>query len=74
MGKNTGILLGVISMLAVLFSGITVTVMPSSADAHRGHSSYLGSWGQQCCILHIPDQLFTPPNQGTIQDLQNVIP
>jgi hypothetical protein len=30
--------------------------------------------GQHCCILHIPDQLFTPPNQGTIQDLQNVIP
>jgi RTX calcium-binding nonapeptide repeat (4 copies) len=73
--KNTGILLGVISMLAVLFSGITVTMMPSSAYAHRGHSSYEGWWwGQHCCILHIPDQLFTPPNQGTIQDLQNVIP
>jgi len=44
--KNTGILLGVISISAVVFSGITVTVMPSSADAHRGvnsNNNYPGS-------------------------------
>jgi hypothetical protein len=64
--------LGIIFLL-VLFSGVVAPVMSSSANAHR-HSSYTGGWGDYCCILHIPDHLFTPPNQGTIQDLQNVIP
>src|SRR5438128_9090959 len=75
-------LLAVITMLSIMLSGIAVVVPLSTANAHRWHSSdvgswhssNVGSWDQQCCILHIPDQLFTPPNQGTIQDLQNVIP
>ena len=74
LAKNLGIVLPVMSMLTVLFSSVPV-VMPSSADAHRGHYSYGGSWwANYCCILQIPDHLFTPPNQGTIQNLQNVIP
>jgi len=74
LAKNTSIVLGVISMLTVLFSGVSLTLM-SSADAHSGYYSYGRSWGgSYCCILRLPDQLFTPPNQGTIQDLQNVIP
>jgi hypothetical protein len=74
LAKNTSIVLGVISMLTVLIPSVGVTLM-SSADAHGGHYSYWRSWGgSYCCILRIPDQLFTPPNQGTIQDLQNVIP
>ena len=60
--KKSDLLLGVIA-LVVLLSGVGVP--PSSANAH---------WGHYCCILHIPDNLFTPPNRGTIQDLQNVIP
>jgi hypothetical protein len=74
LAKNTSIVLGVISVLTLLISSVGVTLM-SSADAHGRPYSYGGSWGGNiCCILRIPDQLFTPPNQGAIQDLQNVIP
>jgi hypothetical protein len=60
-------------ILAVMLSGIIVAIPPSSANAHWGN--YGGWWwGNYCCILHIPNHLFTPPNQGTIDDLQNVYP
>ncbi|MGB6533120.1 MAG: hypothetical protein WBF33_33935, partial [Candidatus Nitrosopolaris sp.] len=62
--------LGVLILVVLL---AWVAVLPSSANANGGHSSY-GDGGQYCCLLHIPDHLFTPLNQGTIQDLQNVIP
>ncbi len=75
LAKTSGLLLGVISILAVMLSGIVVAIPPSSANAHWGHSSYGGWWwGNYCCILHIPNHLFTPPNQGTVDDLQNVFP
>jgi hypothetical protein len=74
LAKSTSLLLAVITMLSVMLSGVAVVVPLLSVNAHRWHSSDEGSWDQQCCILHIPDHLFTPPNQGTIQDLQNVIP
>ncbi|MGC2571062.1 MAG: calcium-binding protein [Candidatus Nitrosopolaris sp.] len=73
MAKSNSVLLAVITMLSVIFSWIIIAPL-SLVDAHKWHSSYAGSWDQQCCLLHIPDQLFTPPNQGTIQDLQNVLP
>jgi hypothetical protein len=74
LAKNTRIVLAVIPMLTVLTSAVAVNVISTSADAYAHYSSR-GSWsGNYCCILRIPDQLFTPPNQGTIQDLQNVIP
>ncbi|HYA82922.1 MAG TPA: hypothetical protein VEH06_05660, partial [Candidatus Bathyarchaeia archaeon] len=62
----SGLLLGVISILAVMLSGIIVA-LPSSASGGWW-------WGNYCCILRIPNHLFTPPNQGTIEDLQNVYP
>jgi hemolysin type calcium-binding protein len=70
---KSSLLLAVITILAVMFSGAATMLPLSSVNAHRWHSSNVGS-DQYCCILHIPDHLFTPPNQGTIQDLQNVIP
>jgi hypothetical protein len=72
LAKASGLLLGLISMLAVMLSGLVVPVPPSIANAHRGHSSYGSVDG--CCFLQIPNQLFTPPNQGTIDELPNVIP
>jgi hypothetical protein len=83
LAKAIGLLLGLICILAVILSGLVMASLPSIADAHRGHSSYdrlyqhynAGSAeGNYCCPLHIPDQLFTPPNQGTIDELPNVIP
>ena len=72
LAKNMRIVLTVIPMLTVMLSTVTVI---SSANAYIKDYSYGGSWyGNYCCILRIPDHLFTPPNQGTIQDLQNVIP
>jgi Ca2+-binding RTX toxin-like protein len=70
LAKTSGHLLGVISTLAVLLLGI-VAIPPALTSAHRGHSSYGGSWGGY--YLQIPDQLFTPPNQGTVDVLPNVI-
>ncbi|HYV51803.1 MAG TPA: hypothetical protein VE971_00785, partial [Candidatus Eisenbacteria bacterium] len=60
MAKSNSVLLAVITMLSVIFSWIAIAPL-SSVDAHRWHSSDVGSWDQQCCILHIPDHLFTPP-------------
>ena len=74
LGKNSGVLLGVISMLVILLSGLVVAVPPSSANAYWRHPYSGGWWGPSCCILRIPNHLFTPPNQGTIQDLQEVNP
>jgi hypothetical protein len=71
--KTAGLLLEVIFIFAVVFSGV-IAIPPSSTNAHGRHFSYGGWEGNYCCILHIPDHLFTPPNQGTIQDLQNVLP
>jgi hypothetical protein len=71
---NMRIVLAVIPMLTVLLSALAANVISLSADVYGAHHSYEGSSGIYCCILRIPDQLFTPPNQGTIQDLQNVIP
>src|SRR5215831_17270732 len=65
LAKIVGVLLGVTSILAVILSGMTVELIPSSANA------YLGNY---CCIMQIPNHLFTPPNQGTIEDLQHVYP
>ncbi|MGC2684001.1 MAG: hypothetical protein WA323_19245, partial [Candidatus Nitrosopolaris sp.] len=57
-------LLPVIFMSAVVLSGLVMVVIPPSyANAH---------WG--CCILPIPDHLFTPPNQGTVLGLQAINP
>ena len=70
---NMRIVLAVIPMLTVLLSALAANVISLSADVYGAHHSYEGS-SSYCCILRIPDQLFTPPNQGTIQDLQNVIP
>ena len=67
LAKILGLLLGVISILAVMLSGIVVALPPSSAIAQ-------GYWGNFCCILRVPNHLFTPPNQGTIEDLQHVYP
>src|SRR5215469_6463339 len=64
LAKIWGVLLGVTSILAVMLSGMTVELLPSSASAYFGY----------CCILPIPNHLFTPPNQGTIEDLQHVYP
>jgi hypothetical protein len=72
MAKSTSLLTAV-SILAVMFSGAVAMLPLWSVNAHRWHSSYVGSGDQYCCILHIPDHLFTPPNKDTIQDLQNVI-
>ena len=74
LAKIWGVLLGVTSILAVMLSGLTVELLPSSASAYLGHSPYIGWWGNYCCILQIPNHLFTPPNQGTIEDLQHVYP
>jgi hypothetical protein len=57
-------LLPVIFMSAVVLSGLVIVVIPPSyANAY---------WG--CCILPIPDHLFTPPNQGTVLGLQAINP
>jgi hypothetical protein len=64
LAKTSRPLLGLISMLAVLLSAV-VAVPPSLANAQ---------WGNFCCILRIPNHLFTPPNQGTVDVLPNVIP
>jgi hypothetical protein len=76
LAKISDLLLGVISILAVMLSGIIAALPPSSAIAHWGPSPYGGGWlwGNYCCILRIPNHLFTPPNQGTIGDLQYVYP
>jgi len=71
LAKKIRIVLAVIPMLTVMLSSVTVM---SSANAYIKDYSYGGWYGNYCCILRIPDHLFTPPNQGTIQDLQNVIP
>ena len=62
---KSSLLLGVLSVLLVQLSG-------SAAIALYPVNAYEGWWG--CCILPIPNHLFTPPNQGTIEDLQHVYP
>jgi hypothetical protein len=56
-------LVGVIFMSVIVLSGLVVVVLPSPINAQMG-----------CCILIVPNHLFTPPNQGTIEDLQHVYP
>jgi hypothetical protein len=52
-------------MSVLALSGLVLMVIPSNASAYL-------PWA--CCILPIPDHLFTPPNQGPIQALQAVNP
>jgi RTX calcium-binding nonapeptide repeat (4 copies) len=51
----------VIFMSVVMLSGLMVVVPPIAINAY-------------CCILFVPNHLFTPPNQGTLGDLQHVYP
>jgi RTX calcium-binding nonapeptide repeat (4 copies) len=55
--------LGVIFMSVVALSGLVLVILPTYANAY---------WG--CCILPIPNHLFTPPNQGTVLGLQAINP
>jgi hypothetical protein len=62
---KTSKLLGVILMSVLALSGLVLMVIPSNASAYL-------PWA--CCILPIPDHLFTPPNQGPMQALQAINP
>jgi hypothetical protein len=53
----------VIIMSVIVLSGLVIVVLPIPIYAYGG-----------CCILFVPNHLFTPPNQGTIGDLQNTYP
>ena len=53
----------VIFVSVVVLSGVVNVVLPIPVKAQEG-----------CCILFVPNHLFTPPNQGTIEDLQHVYP
>ena len=56
--------LGVTLVSVLTLSGLVLMVPLQNASAFL-------PW---CCILPIPNHLFTPPNQGTIGDLQFVYP
>jgi hypothetical protein len=50
-------------MSVVVLSGLVIVVLSTPINAY---------WG--CCILFVPNHLFTPPNQGTLEDLQHIYP
>jgi len=52
-------------MSVLTLSGLVLTILPSNANAYL-------PW--VCCILPIPDHLFTPPNQGPVLALQAINP
>jgi hypothetical protein len=58
-------LIGVMLISVLPLSGLVLTILPSNTSAY---------WPGACCILDVPDHLFTPPNQGPSLALQAINP